>query len=258
MPDPAPEAPTAAVASPVHASGGAGRPRMPVGATLVALILALCFLAGAAGWTLARLERPRDLDGATVGFLQDMRSHHEGALALARIRLVSRGEARVREHAEEVLLFQSYETGVMDTVLRVSGLRPEDRPEEAMGWMMGMDAGPDMPVGMAHSVPVGSMPGLATDEELELLSTAGDDADEVFIALMVDHHAAGVEMAEAAVGLVGDDDVRELARRMARSQEIEIFEMAQTAERFGFDLTPPGVEHDVFDGTIPAFGPRDS
>ena len=60
------------------------------------------------------------------------------------------------------------------------------------------------------------------------------------------------------MGLVGDDDVRELARRMARSQEIEIFEMAQTAERFGFDLTPPGVEHDVFDGTIPAFGPRDS
>lgn len=34
--------------------------------------------------------------------------------------------------------------------------------------------------------------------------------------------------------------------------------MAQTAERFGFDLASPGVQHDVFDGTIPPFGPRDS
>ena len=230
---------------------------MPGGTTLVALVLALSFLAGAAGWTLARLDHRGGLDEATVGFLRDMRSHHEGALTLARIRLGGRGEERVREHAEEVLLFQSYETGVMDTVLRVNGVRPEDRPAEAMGWMMAMDAGTDMPEGMAHSVPVESMPGLATDDELRLLSTAGDGADEVFLALMIDHHAAGVAMAEAAVALVGDDDVRELARRLVRSQELEIFEMAGTARRSGLDLTPAGVEHDVFDGTIPPFGPSD-
>ena len=256
MTDTAP-APLPGTPPPDPALDGGRRTGLPTGATLVALVLALCFLAGSSGWALARLDRARELDDASVGFLRDMRSHHEGALTLARTRLGGTGEARVREHAEEVLRFQSYETGVMDTVLRVSGVRPEDRPDEAMGWMMEMPEGADMPEGMAHAVPVESMPGLASDEELRLLGGAGARADEVFIALMIDHHAAGVAMAEAAVALVGDDDVRELARRLVRSQEIEIFEMARTAERFGFDLAPPGVEHDVFDGTVPPFGPRD-
>lgn len=73
-----------------------------------------------------------------------------------------------------------------------------------------------------RAVAPGEMPGIATAAEMERIRSAGSDTDAVFTALMIDHHAAGVSMAEAAVTRADDADVVELARRIADTQRKEI------------------------------------
>jgi uncharacterized protein (DUF305 family) len=213
------------------AGGRRQRTGPPTGWTLVALVVALCFLAGAVGWVLGQ-GRPPSADSADVGFLHDMRTHHENAVNLAQVELANGRDAGVKAFAEEILRFQSYEIGLMDRMLIEWGHRPEDRPDAAMQWM-------------GAPVPAQEMPGIATPAEMARIRSAGADTDAVFTALMIDHHAAGVAMAEAAVAEAGDADVVELARRIADTQRKEIAEMTAAAQRGGLDLTPAGVVADV-------------
>lgn len=203
----------------------------PTGWTLLALVVALCFLAGAVGWVIGQGRSP-SVDSADVGFLHDMRTHHENAINLAQVELANGGDTSVQAFAEEILRFQSYEIGLMDRMLIEWGYRPEDRPDEAMQWM-------------GAPVPPAEMPGVASPAELERIRSAGSDTDAVFTALMIDHHAAGVAMAEAAVARADDADVVELARRIADTQRKEIAEMTSAAQRSGLDLAPDGVDADV-------------
>ena len=55
---------------------------------------------------------------------------------------------------------------------------------------------------------------------MERLRSAGPETDAVFVALIIDHHDAGVEMAEVAMADADDADVRGLARRIARTQTL--------------------------------------
>ena len=228
----------ASESTPSDPDGGEGEvparpPRVvaPTGWTLVALIVALCFLAGAVGWTVGR-GRPPAEGSADVGFLRDMRTHHENAVTLSQIELANGRDPAVKVFADEIMRFQSYEIGLMDRMVIEWGYRPEDRPPGAMGWM-------------GHEVPATDMPGMATAAELTRLRTAEAETDAVFVALMIDHHAAGAEMAEAAAAAVDDADVRDLARRMARNQRAEIPEMTAAAGRSGLDPAPEGVDFDV-------------
>lgn len=207
------------------------RVAVPTGWTLLALIVALVFLGGAVGWTLGR-GRPPGAGSADVGFLHDMRSHHENAISLAQIELGNGREQGAKVFAEEILRFQSYEIGLMDQLSFDWGHRPEDRSPVAMGWM-------------GHPVAVDEMPGLASEDELGRFRNAGAETDAVFLALMIEHHEAGVLMAEAAESTVADDEVRALAARIASTQRAEIAEMESAAERLGLDPSPAGVDDDV-------------
>lgn len=205
----------------------------PRGWTLVALVAALCFLAGATGWFLAQ-DRPPGAGSLDVGFLRDMRTHHESAIVLSQVELAEGRVAGIRTFADEIIRFQSYELGLMDRIQLDWGHRPEARPDLAMGWM-------------GEAVPWAEMPGMPSDAELELLEGAGEATDAVFAALMIDHHAGGVAMAEHAAREAADADVRELAARMASVQRAEIAEMATAVERAGLDPSPPGVTFDAYD-----------
>jgi len=95
-------------------------------------------------------------------------------------------------------------------------------------------------------VPVEQMPGLLTDEQLDQLQdTRGAELDALFLDLMAFHHRGGLHMAEYAFGNAGDDDVRELAARIARNQAGEINEYRALAERNGYDI-------DIEPASIPA------
>lgn len=192
----------------------------PTGKTLVALVAALCFVAGAAGWAIARGADPGSGDRRVV-FLRQMIAHHQQAIAMSQVQLFDGEHRDVSVFAEEVLRFQAYEIGLMERFLAEWGHARDDE-------------------GHLH------MPGMASAEEMALLGDAeGEDVDALFIALMVDHHAAGVQMAETVATDRGDNTVGGLAARMAIAQRSEITELLRVAERFDLEVPPEGVTWDV-------------
>jgi uncharacterized protein (DUF305 family) len=88
---------------------------------------------------------------------------------------------------------------------------------------------------MGMPVPPAEMPGMATEQELELLRAArGRDADALFLQLMITHHRGAIHMASYAVDHADDADVRRLARRIVHNQQLEIEELQYTEGRLGF------------------------
>lgn len=196
---------------------------------LAAMAAALLFLAGSVGYMVGvRGDTDPGAGSVDVGFLHDMISHHEQALQLSTIELNKGSEPEVRTFAREILQQQSYEIGVMEQQLEDWGFTRAARPGTAMAWM-------------DHAVPVATMPGLASDDELTLLGErTGRDADALFIVLMQDHHLGGVHMADYAAKNAGDASVRALAARMAKVQQQEISEMSAARTRAQLSEKPAG------------------
>ena len=190
----------------------------------VALVAALLFLAGAVGFGLRSVvDAPPGASSVDVEFLQDMIRHHEQAQELSNIELQVGAEEAATTFAREILLFQSYEIGLMERQLDHWG-----HPRES---------------GRVHT-----MPGMASDEELDTLADAtGRDADALFMALMRDHHLGGVQMAAYASTHADDGFVRALAKRMADNQRLEIKEMELAQRNAGFPPNPPGYDPANFD-----------
>lgn len=203
--------------------------------SLVSLTLAFAFLGAAVTYFVTeRSDAPPGPSSADVGFLQDMMSHHQQALALSTSELLNGEAPEVLLFAREILQQQSYEMGLMDRQLDEWGFSTQERPARAMEWM-------DMPVAPEE------MPGMASDDELAALGDAeGTRADALFLALMQDHHRGGVAMAEAAAEQASDPWVRELAERFARNQAMEIAEMTAARERAGLPAQPDGYEPGPF------------
>jgi len=120
----------------------------------------------------------------------------------------------------------------MDMRLGTWGYDPADAPETAMAWM-GMSA------------TAATMPGMASDDELDAIRGArGDEVDALFYALMIDHHAGGVAMANHAAGHADTDWVADTAAAMARIQSDEILAMAHARDDAGLAADPPGFAPD--------------
>lgn len=206
----------------------------PTRAQLVALVAALCFVAGAAGFAIGNREDGQaSIDSADVGFLFDMMRHHEQAVVMSSVQL-RLGDDRMALHfADEIIRFQSYEIGLIEGVLARLGYAKDEAPASTMSWM-------------GHGVAADAMPGLASPAELRALREA-EDVDAFFVALMIDHHAGGAAMADAAAERADDGVVRQFAETMARNQRFEISEMLREAEKSGLELPPEGVTWDVYD-----------
>ena len=82
---------------------------------------------------------------------------------------------------------------------------------------------------------------LADAAELETFRDAqGPETDALFLALMSDHHAGGVAMAQDAASRAEDAWVVDTAERMARIQASEIAEMEFAREAAGLPSSPAG------------------
>jgi uncharacterized protein (DUF305 family) len=186
---------------------------------VVALVVAVAFLAAAVGWTVG--ERNRDpLNEVDVGFMQDMGYHHDQAVQMSLLLLAKDDMPRdLRGFAQEFIIDQRFEQGVFNAILDRFGY-PAEPGDEVMGWM-----------GMAP-MPRDSMEGLATDEEIQQLRDAeGEEAQALFIALMTEHHLAGLHMADWAARHGQDATVRNLARAMVRTQRSEVLDMDRFRRR---------------------------
>lgn len=125
--------------------------------------------------------------------------------------------------AREIVLDQAPEISTMNSYLHQAGTPKSANDDGAMDWM-------DLPV------PISRMPGMPTTTEMnQLRSPQGLDADEVFTRLMINHHAAGVAMADYEAEHGENDNVKRLAAAMARLQRSELAEMNTRRRALGLE-----------------------
>lgn len=182
----------------------------------VALITAIV-TAGLVGLGTAIVgNRSPSSDGVDVGFLQDMRSHHDQAVAMS-LTFISTPDTDpvLRTIATEVLLSQQQQTGTMVEILRNFRADEENSSGEFMRWM-------------GTPVPLEQMPGIASEADFDALAnSSGAEADRMFAKLMTAHHEGGIHMADYAAAHAKESRVKSLAAGMSRAQRDEVAEMAK-------------------------------
>ncbi len=199
-------------AAPTPAEAGTSRFGPLTGLRVVALLVAVAFLAGAVGWAVG--QRDQDpLSSTDVGFMRDMSFHHEQAIALSLILLYHDDtSAELDAYAQEIIVAQRYEQGLFNATLDRYG-HSSEVGSEVMGWMGGAMAPDDMP-------------GLASEEQMDALRDAsGDEAEALWIALMTEHHLAGLHMADFEARRGDDRTSRNIARAMVRAQRGEVIDL---------------------------------
>jgi uncharacterized protein (DUF305 family) len=181
---------------------------------IVVIAVTAALIAGMIGWMIGDSGAGSDANAVDVGFLQDMREHHEQAVGMSFAYLdLDDTEPGLRTVARSIVFGQGIEIGRMVQLLRDFGASEVNEGDTSMTWM-------------GHSVPVGEMPGMASDAELdELGESNGAEADRLFVELMVRHHEGGIEMAEYAAANAAVDEVRAMAAAIAGSQREEITEI---------------------------------
>ncbi len=219
-------------------------PRVPVlvAALLVGVVvgaaLALLFFARTPGDVPAALGAPGE-DSAEAGFARDMIVHHAQAVQMAEIVRGKTESEEIRILAADIALTQQAQIGQMQGWLQVWDLPPTGT-EPAMSWM-------------GHPTE-GRMPGMAAPEELDRLQRASpEEADVLFLQLMIPHHEAALPMAEAVLEETEREEVQQLAAAVATSQEAEIRVLQELLQRHGVQAEEPsasdanlpsGQEHD--------------
>jgi uncharacterized protein (DUF305 family) len=194
-----------------------------VGAPLLAGLSVVALLLGVLlGWLVFAPHHPGE-DSAEAGFARDMYEHHTQAVEMSLEVLQSTEDDAVRGLAWDIATSQANQMGQMEAWIKAWGLSMA-RSGPRMEWM-GHDG--------AHTPEGSVMPGMATPAEMSQLAEAeGEEADVLFLQLMITHHLAGVDMAEAGLELAEDPEVVRLAQAMANAQDSEIRLMAtMLAER---------------------------
>lgn len=206
-------------------------PKTPLSTrVIVAMILgatAIAATAFAIGFAAAPANPMPDSTSAEAGFSRDMQTHHIQAVEMSMILLDRTENPELRMLAEDIATAQQHQVGQMYAWLSVWGVPPA-APEPSMTWMTrptleGTNHEHTGEEGKTIHVPGGLMPGMATPEQMdELKSLSGVPAETLFLKLMITHHVAGVEMAEAILERSTNRAVTDLARGMVLVQQGEI------------------------------------
>jgi uncharacterized protein (DUF305 family) len=186
------------------------RPETPSSRLIILLltVTVLAVLAAGASLTLFATSRPPGGDSLEVGFARDMMVHHAQAVQMAEIVRERTHNEAIRVLAKEIALNQRAEIGHIQGWLAAWGVT-------------GTHAGPAMDW-MGHPSEDG-MPGMATPEELNrLMEAPPEEADTLFLLLMIPHHRGAMLMTGAILDRTDRPEVRRLANFMAASQRQEI------------------------------------
>ena len=127
---------------------------------LIALLVCCSVLAGGLGFILGErnvIARPNSID---VGFLHDMRTHHEQAVEMSLVMLDKQDiSPALRVIAKEIAFGQGIDIGRMIQLLREFGASEANETDVAMSWMN-------------EPVPPERMPGMATVSDAQALQSA--------------------------------------------------------------------------------------
>ena len=193
---------------------------------IAAILTAVALVA--ASLIIGRMSAPTEsapVDSSVeAGFARDMQVHHQQAVEMAMIVRDETEDPAVRLLAYDIATSQSQQSGQMFGWLAEWGLS-QAASEPTMTWMSGPALGEsshDHVADPAHA-PGAMMPGLATREQIVDLSNSRDDeAERLFLTLMIAHHEGGVEMAEAVVERSTSRVVLDLANSIVQAQSSEI------------------------------------
>ena len=185
------------------------------------LLTAVAVLISIASLAMVVADRPPGEGSAEAGFARDMSAHHAQAVEMAQIAQQNTNDPAIRTLASDMALTQQGQIGRMQGMLSVWGL-PLSGSGERIEWM-------GEPMG-------GRMPGMATPQDLdELRNAEGEEAEEIFLRLMIPHPQAAVPMSEAVIERSDNEAVTSLAESIATSQESEIEIMREMREERGFE-----------------------
>ena len=82
------------------------------------------------------------------------------------------------------------------------------------------------------------MPGMASNAEFQALEAAeGEEAERIFLQLMIPHHEAGVEMADYAVENASTEQVRLLAESISATEQSELTVLNDLLDERGGPVT---------------------
>lgn len=184
------------------------------------LNLALCglialLLGATSGFVLRGPDSMVSHNRIDVGFLQDMRIHHEQAVTMSIVYMgaAPQGKPLLRQIAREITVDQALESGRMVQMLRMFQEKETNESDLVMGWM-------------GTPIDLSKMPGYATDAELDALYKARNaEADKIFATLMIAHHQGALHMAEFVRDNGQNKEVRALSRAIIDSQTSEIKEL---------------------------------
>lgn len=198
----------------------------PFNIVLVAVTAAL--MAGMIGWLIGDSGAQPEHNDVDVGFLQDMREHHEQAVLMSLIYAeLPDTSPDVGAVARTISRGQSIEVGRMIQLLRSFGeSEAREDASELMAWMGEHGHGDHELDPAAYDDEFSVMPGMATTAQLDELAAAeGEAADRLFVELMIAHHQAGVEMAEYAAEHAANGEVVAFAEGVVQGQRGEIAEL---------------------------------
>ncbi|MET4144302.1 DUF305 domain-containing protein [Arthrobacter sp. UYCo732] len=187
---------------------------------VVAILLVLAFNVGRATATPA----PPSEVSADAGFARDMQTHHTQAVEMSMLILERSTDPDIRSLAYDLALTQQQQNGQMFAWLRGWGLQ-QTSSGDSMAWMHA--SGHDThDVANTQQKTTEPMPGLASADDMDRLRKAtGQDADTIFLTLMISHHQGGIAMAEAAQQRATTETVRTFTTKMIAAQTAEITAM---------------------------------
>ncbi|MCW3492166.1 DUF305 domain-containing protein [Microbacterium sp. SSM24] len=170
-----------------------------------------------------------------AGFSRDMQVHHAQAIQMAMEIYRKTDDPELRVLAYDIATGQAAQRGEMYDWLVKWGLPQSGEP--MMSWMSG--AGDGHAHGGTSDEPLTeeeahAAMGMATGEELAALEDAtGQEADCLFLELMIRHHEGAIPMAEALLELGSDPRALQVAQAIKDGQTAEIDAMESMQARLG-------------------------
>ncbi|MGR6921812.1 DUF305 domain-containing protein [[Actinomadura] parvosata] len=201
----------------------------------VLIVCGVLVLAVAAFLLFGRDGTPGDAS-PEAGFARDMAAHHAQAVDMAFI-IRDKGPAReIRNLAFDIINTQANQRGMFLGWLQQWQLS-QATDQRPMAWMSGHGHGAAAP--SATPVTSGSMPGMASPDELAKLKQAqGTQAEVLFLQLMIRHHEGGVQMAEGLLKLSTRSEVVSMAQKIVDGQSGEIKLMTELLKQRGAQPYP--------------------
>jgi uncharacterized protein (DUF305 family) len=183
---------------------------------LVLILASAIVLASGGGFVIGERNATPHPNAVDIGYMQDMRAHHEQAVEMSLIYLAKPDtSSALHTIAKEIAFGQAIDIGRMIQLLRDDGKPEANESGTGMAWMN-------------QAVPLDRMPGLASEKDLEsLISASGAVADQLFVKLIIAHHQGGIHMSDYAAKQAATSEVRLMAASASSSQLSEIAELHQ-------------------------------